>query len=59
MIRSKYFYHDSNRIGKDLSPVLLGVLRVCFLVYLLMYFPDAQNRTQDSYQVNITTVIFH
>lgn len=27
----------------------------CFLVYLLMCFPDAQNRTQASYQANITT----
>lgn len=56
IIRSKYFYHDNNGIGKDHNPIFLGVLGVCFLIYLLMYFPDAQNKTQGFYQVTITTV---
>lgn len=29
---------------------------MCVLAHLLMYLPDAQNRTQGSYRVNITTV---
>lgn len=31
--------NDSSKIGKDPSPILLGVLRVCFLVYLINVLP--------------------